>query len=101
VILIDDGLATGSTMQAAVEALRQKNPARIIVAVPVAPTDTCEALRRIADEVICAFTPEPMQAVGHWYLDFTQTSDEEVRELLRQPNRANRESNATDAAARR
>jgi erythromycin esterase-like protein/predicted phosphoribosyltransferase len=87
VILVDDGLATGSTMQAGVEALRQKNPARIVVAVPVAPTDTCEALRKFADEVICAFTPEPMQAVGRWYRDFSQTSDEEVRQLLQERNR--------------
>src|SRR5262249_43574542 len=82
VILIDDGLATGSTMQAAVRALRQQQPARIVVAVPTAAADTCEKLRADADEVVCATTPEPFVAVGRWYEDFTQTTDDEVRELL-------------------
>ncbi len=81
VILVDDGLATGATMRAAVQALRQQ-PARIVVAVPTASPDTCEALRAEADEVICAMTPEPFIAVGHWYDDFSQTTDEEVRRLL-------------------
>jgi erythromycin esterase-like protein/predicted phosphoribosyltransferase len=84
VILVDDGLATGATMQAAIEALKQQGPKRIVVAVPVAPEKTCEDLRKIADEVVCAFTPEPLHAVGRWYMDFTQTSDEEVRDLLSQ-----------------
>jgi len=83
VILIDDGLATGSTMMAAVKAVRQRQPAKIVVAVPVGAPDTCEALSTIADEVVCVRTPEPFSAVGQWYLDFDQTSDEEVRQLLR------------------
>jgi predicted phosphoribosyltransferase len=82
VILVDDGLATGATMQAAIEALKQQAPQSTVVAVPVAPEKTCEDLRKIADEVVCAFTPEPLYAVGRWYMDFSQTSDEEVRELL-------------------
>lgn len=82
VILVDDGLATGSTMLAAVRALRQQGPARIVVAVPVASPDTCELLKASVDEVVCAATPEPFYAVGLWYRDFSQTSDEEVRELL-------------------
>jgi putative phosphoribosyl transferase len=82
VILIDDGLATGSTMRAAVAALRQERPARVIVAVPTAPPETCDEMRAIVDEMICLITPEPFYAVGLWYEDFSQTSDEEVRELL-------------------
>jgi predicted phosphoribosyltransferase len=82
VILVDDGLATGATMRAAVAASRQQHPARIVVAVPTASPDTCEALKAEADDVICAMTPEPFFAVGHWYEDFTQTTDNEVRELL-------------------
>jgi putative phosphoribosyl transferase len=82
VILVDDGLATGSTMRAAVEALRQEGPARIVVAVPVSSPETCDAFRGVADEVVCAETPEPFQAVGSWYDDFSQTSDAEVHELL-------------------
>jgi putative phosphoribosyl transferase len=82
VILVDDGLATGATMRAAVLALRQQQPAKIIIGVPVAPPDTVEELRREADEVICLATPEPFFAIGEWYMDFSQTSDEEVRELL-------------------
>jgi predicted phosphoribosyltransferase len=84
VILVDDGLATGSSMRVAVRALRNKNPARIIVAVPVASADTCAELESEANQVICAVTPEPFWAVGQWYTDFSQTSDEEVRDLLRQ-----------------
>jgi len=83
VILIDDGLATGSTMMAAVKAVRQRHPAKVIVAVPVGARDTCEALATVADEVICVRMPEPFSAVGQWYLDFDQTTDEEVRQLLR------------------
>ena len=82
VILVDDGLATGSTMRAAVSALRQQNPAKIIVAVPVASADACELLSREADEVLCASIPEPFHAVGLRYEDFAQTSDAEVKELL-------------------
>lgn len=84
VILIDDGLATGSTMRAAVAALRQERPARVTVAVPTAPPDTCSDMRAIVDEMICLVTPEPFYAVGLWYEDFSQTSDEEVRDLLEQ-----------------
>lgn len=82
VLLVDDGLATGSTMKAAVQAVRIQRPARIIVAVPVAAVETCRAFAEIADEIVCARTPEPFSAVGLWYRDFSQTSDEEVRELL-------------------
>jgi len=82
IILVDDGLATGATMHAAIEALRQQRPAHIVVAVPIASPETCEKLRAEADDVICAVTPEPFYAVGLWYEDFSQTTDEEVRELL-------------------
>jgi putative phosphoribosyl transferase len=82
IILVDDGLATGSTMRAAVAALRQQIPAKIIVAVPVASADACELLSHEANEVICASIPEPFHAVGLWYEDFSQTTDEEVKELL-------------------
>jgi erythromycin esterase-like protein/predicted phosphoribosyltransferase len=82
VILVDDGLATGATMQAAIRALRQQHPARIIVAVPIASREACEEMRAVADDVTCAVTPEPFHAVGRWYEDFSQTTDEEVRELL-------------------
>jgi predicted phosphoribosyltransferase len=82
VILVDDGLATGATMYAAIQALRQQQPARIVVAVPTASPETCEALRAEVDEVICALTPEPFYAVSLWYEDFSQTTDETVRDLL-------------------
>jgi putative phosphoribosyl transferase len=82
VILVDDGLATGSTMRAASAALRQQNPARIVVAVPVSSPDTCDEYRMGVDEIICAMTPEPFLGVGRWYRDFSQTTDEEVREVL-------------------
>jgi putative phosphoribosyl transferase len=82
VILVDDGLATGSTMLAAVEAVEAQRPGRLVVAVPVAARDTCELLAAEADEVVCVLTPEPFVAVGIWYADFSQTTDEEVRELL-------------------
>ena len=84
VILIDDGLATGATMRAAIKALRQQHPARIVVAVPVAAPPTCEELSALVDEVICAKTPEPFYGVGYWYEDFSQTTDEEVFALLAQ-----------------
>ncbi|MGZ5095377.1 MAG: phosphoribosyltransferase [Burkholderiales bacterium] len=82
VILVDDGLATGSTMRAAVAAIRKQNPKRIVVAVPVAAPETCDEFRAEVDEVICASTPEPFRAVGLWYDNFDQTSDEEVHALL-------------------
>ncbi len=82
VILVDDGLATGATMRAAVAALRQRGVAKIVVAAPVGAPDTCRELEQEADETICAITPEFFQAVGQYYEDFSQTSDEEVRELL-------------------
>jgi putative phosphoribosyl transferase len=84
VILVDDGLATGSTMRAAVAALRQQSPARIIVAVPVSAPQTCDEYRMGVDEIVCATTPEPFYGVGRWYKDFSQTTDEEVRDLLEQ-----------------
>ena len=83
VIVVDDGLATGSSMQAAVDALKKLRPARIVVAVPAAPESTCRELANVADEVVCATTPSPFFAVGASYWDFTQTTDEEVRNLLR------------------
>jgi putative phosphoribosyl transferase len=82
VILVDDGLATGSTMRAAALAVRELNPAKIVVAVPVAAEETCDAFREVIDEIFCEITPKPFDAVGLWYEDFTQTTDEEVRELL-------------------
>lgn len=82
VIVVDDGLATGSTMLAAVAALRQMAPKRIIVAVPVGSGDACRSLERVADEVECLATPEPFQAVGLWYRTFDQTTDDEVRTIL-------------------
>lgn len=89
-ILVDDGLATGSTMRAAVTALRIEGPTRIVVAVPVAAAETRDALKRLADDVICAVTPEPFHAVGLWYDDFSQTTDDEVRELLERSHLAAR-----------
>ena len=83
VILVDDGLATGSTMRAAVAAARRLGPARVVVAVPTAPASTCQRLGEEADEVVCATTPRPFRAVGYSYRSFPQTSDEEVRSLLR------------------
>jgi len=82
VILIDDGLATGATMRAAVEAIKSKSPAKIIVAVPTAAADTCLFFKEKVDEIICVATPEPFYGVGAWYGDFSQTTDEEVCELL-------------------
>jgi len=82
VILVDDGLATGATMRAAVAALRKKGPARVVVAVPVAAPVICNAFRSIADEIVCVETPEGFSAVGQWYEDFSQTTDDEVHELL-------------------
>ena len=81
-ILVDDGLATGATMRAAVKALRQREVAKIVVAVPVGPPDTCHEIEEQADETICLSMPEFFQAVGQYYDDFSQTTDEDVRELL-------------------
>ncbi|KAB8320542.1 phosphoribosyltransferase [Tolypothrix campylonemoides VB511288] len=82
VILVDDGLATGATMRAAVVALQQQKPAKIIVAVPVSASETCQEFQSKVDEVVCAATPNPFYSVGLWYKDFPQTTDEEVRVLL-------------------
>ncbi|HEX5072370.1 MAG TPA: phosphoribosyltransferase [Gemmatimonadaceae bacterium] len=82
IILVDDGLATGATMRVAVLALRQESPARIVVAVPVAAPETCDEFRTIVEDVVCAETPSPFYAVGLWYEDFAQTTDEEVHDLL-------------------
>jgi putative phosphoribosyl transferase len=82
VILVDDGLATGATMYAAAAALREQAPDRIVVAVPTAAPETCDAFRDAVDEIVCAITPDPFYAVGRWYEDFSQTTDDEVRDLL-------------------
>jgi putative phosphoribosyl transferase len=82
VILVDDGLATGSTMRAAVAALRRMGPQAIVVAIPVAAAETCAEMRAEVDDLVCARTPDPFRAVGLWYQDFSQTSDDEVRDLL-------------------
>jgi len=100
VLLIDDGLATGSTMRAAAAALRQKNPARIIVAVPVSASQTCDEYRMGVDEIICAKTPEPFLGVGQWYENFSQTTDEEVRRLLAKAETASDRENREVAHAR-
>jgi putative phosphoribosyl transferase len=96
VILVDDGLATGSTMRAAAQAVRAQDPARIVVAVPVAAAETCDEFRGEVDEVVCTLTPEPFRAVGIWYDNFAQTTDEEVRDLLRRAD----EELAAEAAER-
>ena len=83
-MLVDDGMATGCTMRAALSAVRARGAARAIVAVPVASPDACEALRAVADEVVCVVCREPFLAVGAWYRDFTQVTDAEVKALLRQ-----------------
>jgi predicted phosphoribosyltransferase len=87
VIVVDDGLATGSTMRAAVLAIRQQHPARLVAAVPVGAAETCAMLRRDADAVVCAAMPSPFRAVGLWYRDFPQATDEEVRQLLAEARR--------------
>ena len=81
-ILVDDGLATGSTMRAAVRAVRQLRAGRVVAASPVGPPDTCAAMRHEADEVVCVLTPDHFMAVGTWYVDFSETTDDEVRRLL-------------------
>lgn len=87
VILIDDGLATGASMRAAIAGLRAQHPARIVVAVPTAASETCEAFKAEVDEVVCAMTPEPFLGVGRWYEDFSQTTDEGVRLFLEDARR--------------
>ena len=84
VVLVDDGLATGSTMRAAVMAVRARDPAEVVVAVPVGAAASCEELRTLADDVVCAATPEPFSSVGRWYRDFAQTTDAEVEAVLAQ-----------------
>jgi putative phosphoribosyl transferase len=87
-ILVDDGLATGATMRAAVESVRRRGPSGIVLAVPVASADTCEIFRPLVDTIICLLQPIDMRAVGIWYADFTQTTDSEVRSLLEASARA-------------
>lgn len=87
VILVDDGLATGSTMRAAIMALRKQGPEKIVVGVPVASPDVCNQFRTEADDMVCILTPEPFYAVGYWYQDFSQTTDDEVRDLIRRAER--------------
>jgi putative phosphoribosyl transferase len=89
---VDDGLVTGATMLAAVKALRQRQAGRIVVAVPIASPETCEQLRGEVDDIICAVTPEPFYAVGCWYEDFSQATDEDVRDLLARSARAGGEA---------
>jgi putative phosphoribosyl transferase len=91
VILVDDGLATGSTMHVAVVALRRQEPGRLVVAVPVAAVSSCEEFKDDVDEIVCARTPEPFYSVGEWYDQFSQTSDEEVQDLLRRASSPARE----------
>ena len=91
VILVDDGIATGSTVKAAIRALRQMKPARIVIAVPVAPLSTCNQLQFEADELVCLEMPEPFYGVGQFYSDFSEVSDEEVKELLDTASRTRRE----------
>ncbi|MBV8847386.1 MAG: phosphoribosyltransferase [Bryobacterales bacterium] len=90
VILVDDGLATGATMLAAAIAVRESRPKQIVVAVPVASRETCDDFRKRVDRVVCAATPEPFSAVGEWYEHFTQTTDEEVQQLLARAAREHR-----------
>jgi len=96
VILVDDGLATGATMRAAVKALRQRGAAKIVVAVPVGPPDTCHEISKEADETICLSTPPFFQAVGQYYDDFSQTSDDDVRELLTRASQEISREKSTD-----
>jgi putative phosphoribosyl transferase len=91
VIVVDDGLATGSSMRAATVALKKLDPARIVVAVPVAAPETCSQLETEVDEIVCARTPDPLHAVGLWYENFDQITDDEVRDLL---ERASKEISA-------
>jgi putative phosphoribosyl transferase len=95
-VLIDDGLATGSTMRAAVTGLRQRKPGRVVVAVPIAAPSTCDELAPEVDDIVCAATSEPLVAVGRWYEDFSQTSDEEVGDLLERARRPDGSSEVQD-----
>jgi predicted phosphoribosyltransferase len=88
VVLVDDGLATGASMRAAVAAVRAKRPSRVVVAVPVGPPEAVRSLAGEADEVVCPATPEPFNSVGRWYHDFTQINDDEIRQLLDKARRA-------------
>ena len=88
VILVDDGIATGATLNAAISSLRQQQPKAIVVATPVAPRSICKSLKKTVDKVVCLSTPEPFYAIGQWYVDFDQTSDEEVQHLLERSNHA-------------
>lgn len=97
VILIDDGLATGATMRAAIRAVRQRTPTRVVAAVPVAAPETCSEMADEADEMVCAATPAPFLAVGLWYEDFSQTTDAEVRELLEAARREQGPSASAEA----
>lgn len=87
IILVDDGIATGATMRAAIKALRQQNPASIIIAVPVAAFSTCEEMAKLVDKIVCPLMPHEFYAVGSWYENFFQTSDEEVFDLLKKINK--------------
>ena len=95
VILVDDGLVTGSSMRAAVAGLRARQPAQIVVAVPTAAPETCEAFENEVDYVVCAVTPQPFFSVGTWYEDFSQTSDEEVRRLLEEASQTVRQNTSS------
>jgi predicted phosphoribosyltransferase len=95
VILVDDGLATGSSMRAAVAGLRARQPAQIVVAVPTAAPETCEAFENEVDDVVCAVTPQPFFSVGTWYEDFSQTSDEAVRRLLEEASQTVRQNTSS------
>ena len=97
VILVDDGIATGASMRAAIRALRQMKPARIVIAVPVAPPSTCNRLQFEVDELVCLEMPEPFYGVGQFYGDFAQVSDEEVKELLDSALRQRHEPRYQDA----
>jgi predicted phosphoribosyltransferase len=99
-ILVDDGVATGSTLQAAIQALREERPAAIIAAIPVAPPSAVTPLEALADEVVCLATPEPFLAVGRFYDDFDPTSDEEVRGLLELARARNREGSGRESTGR-
>jgi len=98
VILVDDGLATGSTMRAAIAALRSQAPARIVVAVPLAAPQTCAAFRLEVDEIVCARTPDPFYAVGLWYEDCSPTTDQEIHELLRRSRQEDPDASRAEQA---
>jgi predicted phosphoribosyltransferase len=87
VILVDDGIATGTTMKVAITAIKGQHTSRIVVAVPVAPASTCKEIAKSVDEVVCLFSPDDFWAIGVWYLDFSQVPDEEVCDLLRRANK--------------